>query len=315
MIQRFNSTRSGSLLVSAAVLLLTAPVGAAVAAAPPSPLTGETLSLDATDAFSDCHPGAASYTFTLAGTATGPYPGTYDATATTSVADSQRVTQISFAMTSPLGQVTGTQTLTAPTGGEGVCAGFQDVQTSTYTATIRTTAGVVDDNGSNTLTAGAVPAQFLDSFTSTPASPPTPTPTPTPQTTPIPSPTPTPTATPAPTPWGVPTTRPASASPDLVTFSYEVRQTATGPVGHCRVDGGTAKAPVAIICTDVTRYRHHGNNVRFSGHAKVNGEATSYLITVVDKAHPGTGHDIFRIRTGTGFVGGGELDSGDLTVD
>lgn len=106
-----------------------------------------------------------------------------------------------------------------------------------------------------------------------------------------------------------------SAPPDLVTFTYTVRKTATGPVGHCTVNGGTAEDPVAITCTDVTRYRHRGNHVRFSGHAKVNGAATTYEILVADVAHPGTGHDIFRIETGTGFVGGGELDSGDLTVD
>lgn len=117
--------------------------------------------------------------------------------------------------------------------------------------------------------------------------------------------------TPNPTPE--PTT--TEAPSDLVTFTYHVRQTADGATGGCKVTAGTAEAPVTISCTDVTRFRRHGHRVTFSGHASVDGATTTYKIDVADLAHPGTGHDVFRIRTGTGFDGGGELDSGDLTVD
>ena len=76
--------------------------------------------------------------------------------------------------------------------------------------------------------------------------------------------------------------------------------------------GGTTDAPVTITCLDVNRYQRTGNKVRFTGHATENGAATTYTIDVVDGV--GTDPDSFQIATGTGYVGGGSLVAGSLSV-
>jgi hypothetical protein len=332
-----------SLLTTAATVLLLAPAAAGFAAEPTPSLTAETLSIDTTGLLAGCDPAAASYTFKLAGNATGPYSGPYDATATSSLADSLRVTRVSFVIVGAQGQVTGTQTISGPAGDKAVCGGFADATSSTYVATITHGAASTEDHGGGVVTGADSPGLFTDALTSavppapeptTPAptpsqtpSPPAPTPTSgdtsTPTTTPTSGPTGDPTTPPSTDPTSPPTTDPTSPpSPgptnqgpaDLVAFRYQVQRTSVGPTGSCSVDGGTTAAPVAITCTDVTRYRREGNKVTFSGHATINGKPTTYRIEVADLADPGTGRDVFRIETATGFVGGGALDSGNLRV-
>ncbi|MDQ6642460.1 MAG: hypothetical protein M3Y66_08200 [Actinomycetota bacterium] len=295
----------GWLLAAAAVLIL-APAAVAFAGSATPNLTGEALALDVTRSFSGCDPAAASYVFAMSGNATGSYPGTYDATATNSVVASQRLTRISFTIHNARGVVTGVQTLSAPADAQGACAGFSDAETLAYTATI----GPVTDHGTSTLTVLDKPAKFLDTFSAAPEPTSSPAPTATPSQSPTAQPTDTPTTTSGPTAPPAPSTPPA----DLATFRYRVRQTVAGPVGDCSVKGGTTAAPVTITCVDVMRYRRHGHQVTFSGHATVNGVPTTYRIDVADLAEPGTGHDVFLIKTGTGYLAGGKLDSGNLIV-
>src|SRR4051794_669937 len=124
----------------ATALLLWLPCARAVAQAPPS-LQGESLFGNFSQLQATCDSaGTSTLDFTASGTASGPYPGTFDETghvtigAQTNVNDpgqflafnsgSVTTLHVSFTIHSTAGDVPGTKDLTAPVGttGEGVCA-------------------------------------------------------------------------------------------------------------------------------------------------------------------------------------------------
>ena len=136
----------------------------ALAATPPSTLSGETLNGTGTG-FSECP----SPTFTISGTAGNPYPGTFSETG--------NWTTTSFSATFTI--ISGTTTITgSKSGGSGTCdpdpqnAGTipeSATQSGPYTATIHTPSGNVVDAGfsAGTVTAGAFVGTLNETFTST----------------------------------------------------------------------------------------------------------------------------------------------------
>jgi hypothetical protein len=103
--------------------------------------------------------------------------------------------------------------------------------------------------------------------------------------------------------------------------------TGSGKVGvlafdlSAKSDRGVVKGTCSIVlgettvrCLDVTAYVENGDTATIYGHATINGTATLYKITVTDNGRPGTGRDIFRIETSSGFSGGGTLTAGNLEV-
>lgn len=285
-------------LAVAALFLLSAPAATARAGSDiTTSLDGESVTLSTAPA-TTCDPSAETHTDHLTGQATGPFEATYDATMTTTVSGNQRTTVVTFSI-GP--QVTGNQTVTAPADDQGPCAEL--VGTLQYYALIGTTA----DHGTTTVLSEPGDGVVL-SFVGDPG----PTPAPSPSTSPTPSPatSPSPSATSSPT-----AAAPSSGAVTPLTFEYDARlEPDGGYAGGCTVTDGSGSEPVRIVCTDITGYHESDYHVRFTGGATINGTPTTYRIDVTDGAlthQP----DVFRIATGTGFVGGGELTGGNLEVN
>jgi hypothetical protein len=82
--------------------------------------------------------------------------------------------------------------------------------------------------------------------------------------------------------------------------------------GNCTVIDRSAG--VKVKCLDVTSYLQIGLHATFSGHATVNGTATTYRIDVDDPGEPGAGQDTFKIVTGSGYSAGGTLTQGNVQI-
>jgi hypothetical protein len=187
------------LAFSSCLLALTAAVGAFSAAADSSgggaaaPLTGETLTTNNylfQGGVFNCNPsGTTTFTITFSGAAAGPYPGTFDETATVTIG-SGALTQFdaSFTIMSATGTVTGTKHLAAP--GVGQCTTNPTVPnpfcppissesfsgTTAYDATIDSATGTSTDRGASPVSFTGLQEQcvqavlhdgaFTESFTS-----------------------------------------------------------------------------------------------------------------------------------------------------
>lgn len=157
-------------------LVIAAPAAAAPPPAPPPTLTGETLTSPVLFGIVNCTGNTGSFTFSAAGTATGPYPGTFTETGSGSVnpANSLATFTATFTIHSTAGDVTGTKSLngTAPA----VC--FQDAGNisalgaipTTYQATVHTTHGDYTDHGASTVQQFFESASTVDRFNETYAS-------------------------------------------------------------------------------------------------------------------------------------------------
>ena len=99
---------------------------------------------------------------------------------------------------------------------------------------------------------------------------------------------------------------PADAS-----FGFEARSGANGMKGNCTVIDRSAGAKVK--CLDVTSYLQTGTHATFSGHATVNGTATTYRIDVDDLGEPGAGQDSFKIVAGS-YNAAGTLTEGNVQI-
>lgn len=129
--------------------------GASAASAQPAPptLSGEKLSApDTLGGGVNCDT-SGPFSFTVSGTATGPYPGTFSETISGDTLDPEEVVSgdytDSFTITSPTGDVTGTET--APTAGGDACyqnpTDFSIDGSSDYQATIQNSGGTYTDQG------------------------------------------------------------------------------------------------------------------------------------------------------------------------
>jgi hypothetical protein len=258
----------------------------------------------------DCNPaGVSTLTATATGPAFGPYPGTFEETATVTVGGGQVLSaQAEFTIFSGDTRIEGTKELLASPSGVGACQrnitsttcteSFFSSSVVTYTATIVGPTGTSTTSGTATL---ATPATFQGACGATEVvfgqisqlfSGPTATPR-------------------GRATGGGEIERPVTGT--AVTFGFNAHSDDKGTKGRCSiVDHATGEH---VLCRDVTSYTQSGNHVVFSGNADVDGVPTTYRIDVVDNGSSGIGEDTFAIETDSGFVAAGVLTAGNVMVN
>jgi len=297
-------------LVVLLVVTLAVVCAPSVAAQTPVALTGEVLNGGANPSLGigavaiDCDPaGASTATYSVVGTAIGPFPGTFEETGSFTISNGQVTAfQATFTIESGLTEIEGIKTLRTST--SAVClnspepgiASFADIALNAgYEATIMTPVGTFTDEGR-----AASGAQMLT------------------------------------TPDGR-----ASAATQESFISEEIALAPTaghvtggGYVGDvvnewvsfgftAKSDGATVKAQcnvrdhstgVHVKCLDATLLAQTATHATFMGQARVDGVVTNYRIDVDDLGEPGTGTDTFRIQTDNGFVAAGVLAGGNIQI-
>ena len=103
------------------------------------------------------------------------------------------------------------------------------------------------------------------------------------------------------------------AQQDKGSFSLEVKVDTTG-----RINGKAAyRDPAGGVdfgTSLITSATFNGKTVTFKGTGTNNNIATSFTITVQDKAEPGAGKDTFAITLGTGYSKADTLQGGNIQV-
>lgn len=314
-------------IIGAVAFALWNTLPASAQALPPT-LTGEHLTAMPTITTS-CNPsGTSTVTFSAAGVAAGPYPGTFTEVGTATIGPQtlspgggQSIGTLLtfdavFTIHSAVGDVTGTKTLAFPATNPatqvaiGQCNTFQNVEledvidrfTVRYEARISTLAGEFGDRGVVPLVAvqrvrvlenpvRITFDSFIEDFASDLAA-----------TEPLSS-------------AGKATGGgqiPSASGADPVTFGFTAQSDGQAQKGTCEVvDHATA---TTIKCLDVTGYFQSGNHATFVGHATVNGVATLYRVDVTETGEPGIGRDSFAIHTGSGYAAAGVLLHGNIQV-
>lgn len=95
-----------------------------------------------------------------------------------------------------------------------------------------------------------------------------------------------------------------------VTFGFVAQSKDSKISGHCEVVDHLTDTHAE--CLDVTSFAQTGNNVTFSGNARVDGVPTTYRVDIQDNGEPGIGTDTFAIQTASGFIAGGVLTAGNV---
>ena len=103
------------------------------------------------------------------------------------------------------------------------------------------------------------------------------------------------------------------AQQDKGSFSLEVKVDTTG---HIRGKAAYQDAAGAVDFRTslITSASFNGKTVTFKGKGTNINIATSFTITVQDKAEPGAGKDTFAITLGTGYSRAGTLQAGNIQV-
>jgi hypothetical protein len=248
----------------------------------------------------DCQPaGTSTVSYTVVGTATGPYPGTFEETGSYTIVAGQ-VTSFTATFTIDAGatQISGTKTLReslsaqcVPLAEPGI-ANFTTFRVNAgYEATITSPTGVLEDEGATivdgsatTLLSGAASAAVTEGFVS----------------------------------------EQGGQTPGHVVGAGTIRDAKRGHVGFAfaaKSDGTTAQATCAVLalgtlvkCVSATQLERSGTRVVFEGQALVNGVPAGYRIEVTDLGEPGRGRDTFAIETTTGFKASGTLTTGNVDI-
>jgi Bacterial Ig-like domain (group 3)/Domain of unknown function DUF11 len=223
-------------------------VPAASAASAPPTLNGEALTIPVGSGATSCI-SSGSFSATVSGTATGPYPGTFSEAISGTVGDGEVTAYTdSFTITSATGDVTGTETLASSAPGDGCyqdSSNFLVYASADYQATIQASGGNYTDQGTTSFTQAVVAGSAVVSsveFTSSQA-----------QTTPVAVPTTTTVASSAnPSVPGQKVTYTATVSPTdgggSVTFS-DGGSPITGCTGLPLTSSGQATCPVTYKAT------------------------------------------------------------------
>ena len=299
----------------------TSPLAVAASDPPPPPLTGEFF-LGAPTVTATCNPtGTSTISYSVSGTAFGPYPGTFTETGTATIGPNiagQFVNGLEagfltsfdafFTIDSPTGQVTGTKQLELPSTVFGFCYDLgpgvflHELSPSPtgfglhYDATIQSAGAFFGDSGDAGITlveCDGLPVcspatdVFNEAFRSSNT-----------------------TVVPLPTTTGQVTG--GGQIPADTTFGLTAKSNQNGMKGECTVIDRARDTNVK--CTDVTAFFEDGKSATFFGDALVNGASTSYRIDVRDNAEPGAGADTFAIHTGTGYSASGTLTQGNIQV-
>jgi hypothetical protein len=294
----------------------------ASAQAPPT-LTGEEFTASP-DITANCDPsGTSTVTFSASGVATGPYSGTFTEVGTATIGPQTLAPEggasqgtlltfdAVFTVQSPAGEVTGTKTLAFPVTDPatqvavGQCNTFGPAElvdaidrlTVRYEAQISTAEGDFADRGLIPVVAvqrvryfedpirtafDSFVEDFLSDLTAT-----------------------------------EPLTSPGQATgggqiaPD-VTFGFTAKSDKNGVKGNCTIIDRTTDTTVK--CLDAMTYFQTATHATFTGHATVNGVATTYRITIDDNNEPGAGTDRFTITTASGYSASGVLTQGNIQV-
>jgi hypothetical protein len=288
------------------ILLVTllALAGAPTAAAQAPSLSGETLTSDTSlSSAADCGPsntGTGSYT--VAGPAIGPFPGSFEETGTVTIENGQVTAfEATFTIQSGLSEIQGTKTLQTsiralcledPTASLADFAEFE-VQAS-YEATITTPMGTFTDHGVaraggqlQVTSGGLSSAAAQESFISE-AVPPTPTAGHT-------------------TGGGYV----GDVVDEWISFGFAAKSDGTNVKAQCSVtDHATG---VHVRCLNATLLVQTGTHATFIGDALVDGERETYRIDVHDLGEPGAGSDRFVVVTET-FSAAGVLAGGNIQI-
>lgn len=317
-------------LASIAMIALSLAIPAAALGSTAPSLTGEFLSgegegLDVTATCSQT--GTSTISYSVAGAAFGPYPGTFTEVGTVTIGQTptggfilgfplKQVTTLEafFTIDSPAGQVTGSKRLIAQ-GNDvfGLCEDFADYEPFpgaplisgsfqrvcacpfglSYEALIETATGTFQDQGGSGLVIEELQltagsgVQEADVFNE------------------------------------------AFSSSGIVEVSRVGKATGGGQIdsgiafGFSAQSNGGLKggctvidqaAGVKIKCLDVTTYFQTATKATFLGNAEVNGELTTYRIVVEDNAESGGGADRFSITTDSGYSASGSLTAGNIQV-
>jgi hypothetical protein len=249
----------------------------------------------------DCQPaGTSTASYTVVGTATGPYPGTFEETGSYTIVAGQVTSfEATFTIDAGATQIIGTKTLREslsaqclPLAEPGI-ANFSTFRVSAgYEATITSPTGVLEDEGetivdgsATTLLSGAASAAVTEAFTSEQI---------------------------------------GGQTPGHVVGAGAIRDVARGHVGFAfaaKSDGTSPRATCAVLalgtlvkCLNATLFVQSGTHVVFEGQALVNGHPAGYRIEVDDLGEPGRGRDTFAIETTTGFQASGTLTVGNVDL-
>jgi hypothetical protein len=99
---------------------------------------------------------------------------------------------------------------------------------------------------------------------------------------------------------------------DKVTFGFNAQSDGTTTKGNCNVIDHYKR--IHIKCDDVQSLVVVGTHATFFGQADQDGVTTNYRIDVDDLADPGAGMDTFKIQTDQGYIAGGFLTVGNITI-
>jgi hypothetical protein len=299
-------------LVALAVIMLALVGAPPVAAQTSGALTGEVLNGTANPSLGigavaiDCEPaGTSSATYSVVGSALGPFPGTVEETGSFTIVNGQVTAfQAAFTIQSGLTQIEGTKTLRTST--SAVCsnapepgiASFTDIALiASYEATITTPLGTFTDegraaSGAQMLTTpdGRASAATQESFISE----------------------------------GLGLMLAATAGHvtgggyigdvvnEWVSFGFTAKGDGTAVKAQCSVSDRSTG--VQVKCLDATMLARTATHATFMGQARVDGALTGYRIDVDDLGERGAGLDTFKIQTDNGFVAAGILAGGNLQI-
>lgn len=280
------------------------------AAQTPGSLTGEVLNGGATPSLGigavaiDCEPaGTSTVTYSVVGTALGPFPGTYEESGSFLIAGGQVTAfEADFTIQSGLTEIEGTKALRTSISAvctndpEPTIAAFTNVAvTTSYEATISTPVGTFTDegrasSGAQMLTTpdGRASAATQTSLISEAPMPPT-------------------------------TSGHVTGGgfigdvvDEWVSFGFNAKSDGSTVKAQCSVSDRSAG--IAIKCLDATSLTQTATHATFVGNARVDGEPTTYRIDVNDAGGPAAGGDTFTIQTTSGFTASGVLAGGNIQI-
>jgi len=99
---------------------------------------------------------------------------------------------------------------------------------------------------------------------------------------------------------------------DKISFGFNAQSDGTNTKGNCNVIDHDKR--IHIKCDNVQALVVAGTHATFFGQADQDGVTTNYRIDVDDLANPGAGMDTFKIQTDQGYVAGGFLTAGNITI-
>jgi hypothetical protein len=99
---------------------------------------------------------------------------------------------------------------------------------------------------------------------------------------------------------------------DKVSFGFNAQSDGTTTKGNCNVIDHDKR--IHIKCDNVQALVVAGTHATFFGQADQDGVTTNYRIDVDDLAEPGAGMDTFKIQTDKGYIAGGFLTAGNITI-